>query len=154
MTRVVSAEEMFTASTAVFKDCDIAVMAAAVADYRPVSAADDKIKKKTDEWTLSLTRTKDILFQLGQQKKSGQFLAGFALETSNEKENALTKLKNKNADCIILNSLRDKDAGFGVDTNKVTILHRSGEERIIELKSKKAVAKDIVSFIVTFLYAE
>lgn len=151
---VLTAEEMFEACTAVSRNCDIVVMSAAVADYKPEKAAGNKIKKKEDNWELHLTKTKDILLHLGQHKKAGQFIAGFALETNNEKENALDKLKNKNADCIILNSLQDKDAGFGVDTNKVTILHRSGEEQQVELKSKKEVAKDIVSFIVKHLYAE
>lgn len=150
---VTTAEEMYGACTEIADSCAIAVMAAAVADYRPVTKVADKIKKKDSEWSLSLTKTKDILLQLGQQKKSGQFIMGFALETNNEKENALGKLKNKNADCIVLNSLNEAGAGFGVDTNQVTILHHSGEEVQIGLQSKKAVAREIVSFIISHLHA-
>ena len=145
--QVVSAAEMFDACVAAFPTTDIAVMAAAVADYTPSSVSTDKIKKQAENLQLPLTRTKDILQWLGQQKKEGQFVVGFALETSNEKENALAKLRSKNADCIILNSLNDKGAGFGGDTNKVTILDKTGKEKKIELTVKKDIAKDIVSFI-------
>lgn len=150
---VVSADAMYDAAIKAFEGTNIAVMSAAVADYKPVQAAPEKIKKKQDVWTVELVKNKDILLQLGQQKKSGQFLLGFALETNNEKENALSKLKSKNADGIVLNSLNDKDAGFGVDTNTVTIFHQSGAEEKIALKSKKEVAADIVSFIIKHLHA-
>lgn len=153
LVHVVTAQEMQEACMAVSKEADIVVMAAAVADYRPVEVAKDKIKKKADEWELPLTKNADILLQLGKQKRAGQFIAGFALETNNEKEHALAKLKNKNADMIVLNSLNDEAAGFGVDTNQVTILHRSGEEKKIGPESKKAVAAEIVSFILTQLHA-
>ena len=151
--KVVSATEMFAASEAAFPAMDIAIMSAAVADYTPTTVADEKIKKRSANFELSLTKTKDILQHIGQQKKPGQFVAGFALETNNEKENALAKLVSKNADCIILNSMNDKGAGFGGDTNKVTILSKSGEEQEIALKTKKEIAKDIVSFIVLQIHA-
>ena len=144
---VTTSDEMYDACIYYFDDCLVAVMSAAVADYKPVTFSDKKIKKKEDQWQLQLTMTKDILQQLGSIKKSVQFLAGFALETDNEKENAIAKLKNKNADCIILNSLNDKKAGFGFDTNKISILDQLGNERLFELKTKKEVAKDIVSYI-------
>lgn len=149
---VVSADDMYAAAVKAFEDANIAVMSAAVADYKPAQAAQEKIKKKQDEWSIELVKNKDILHQLGQQKKTGQFLLGFALETNNEKENALSKLKSKNADGIVLNSLNDKDAGFGVDTNTVTIFHASGAEEKIGLKPKKEIAADIVSFIIKHLH--
>ncbi|MFC4231203.1 bifunctional phosphopantothenoylcysteine decarboxylase/phosphopantothenate--cysteine ligase CoaBC [Parasediminibacterium paludis] len=149
---VTSAQNMYDACHEYFADTDIAVMSAAVADYTPETIATEKVKKKEDSWALGLTKTKDILFSLGLIKQPHQFIAGFALETNNEKENALGKLRNKNADCIVLNSLNDNSAGFGFDTNKITILHKSGEEINFELKSKKEVAKDIVSFIISKIY--
>ncbi len=151
---ITSAAALFEACTAVFSESAITIMSAAVADYTPVEVAKDKIKKKADSWELSLTKTKDILLHLGKQKKGGQFIVGFALETTNEKQHALLKLTQKNADCIVLNSLNDEGAGFGVDTNQVTILHRSGEEKKIPLLSKQDVAKEIVSFIISHLHAE
>ncbi|MEN9298494.1 MAG: bifunctional phosphopantothenoylcysteine decarboxylase/phosphopantothenate--cysteine ligase CoaBC [Bacteroidota bacterium] len=150
---VVSGDEMYNAATTSFPNTQIAVMSAAVADYKPVTTATDKIKKKQDEWEIALVKNKDILLQLGNEKKKGQFLMGFALETSNEKENALGKLQSKNADAIVLNSLNDKDAGFGIDTNAVTIFHRNGTEVKTGVKSKKDVAADIVSFIIKHLDA-
>lgn len=150
---VVSGDQMYNVATKEFTDAHIAVMSAAVADYKPVSAATDKIKKKQDEWEISLVKNKDILLQLGKDKKKGQFLMGFALETSNEKENALGKLQSKNADAIVLNSLNDKDAGFGIDTNAVTIFHSNGTELATGVKSKKEVATNIVSFIIKHLHA-
>jgi phosphopantothenoylcysteine decarboxylase/phosphopantothenate--cysteine ligase len=99
-------------------------MAAAVADYTPASVADEKIKKKDEDWSLSFSKTKDILKSLGEQKKNGQVLVGFALETTNERSNARDKLAAKNADIIVLNSLQDEGAGFGVDTNKVSLFDK------------------------------
>ena len=154
LTRVVSAAEMFAACTAAFPTVDIAVMSAAVADYTPELAATEKIKKQSGNLALELVPTKDILQHLGSQKQKGQYLVGFALETQNEKENARKKLVSKNADCIVLNSLRDEAAGFGVDTNKITLLDKAGTEMVSELKSKKEIAKDIVSFIVARTHAE
>jgi phosphopantothenoylcysteine decarboxylase / phosphopantothenate---cysteine ligase len=152
--RVRSAAEMYDACQAVFADMDIAVMSAAVADYTPVTVAAGKIKKKTDGFSIELTKTKDILHSLGQQKKKGQLLAGFALETSSEKEYALGKLASKNADMIVLNSLNDKGAGFGHDTNKITIFDKEGNEYPFETKTKKQVAADIVNIIIQKLHAE
>ncbi len=151
---VVSAADMYDACMAASGEAAVIVMAAAVADYRPVSVASNKIKKNAADWELKLTKNEDILLALGKQKKAGQFIAGFALETNNEREHALAKLQTKNADMIVLNSLNDEAAGFGVDTNQVTILHRSGEEKKIGLQSKKAVAEEIVSFIITHVHAK
>ncbi|MES2373798.1 MAG: bifunctional phosphopantothenoylcysteine decarboxylase/phosphopantothenate--cysteine ligase CoaBC [Bacteroidota bacterium] len=153
ITHVVSASDMFNACDAAFPSADITVMSAAVADFTSVNIADEKIKK-SGNLELSLVKTKDILQYLGSKKTKDQYLVGFALETNNEKENALKKLKSKNADCIVLNSLRDEKAGFGIDTNKITILDKSGKEIEAGPKSKKEIAKDIVSFIVTQLHAE
>ena len=151
---VVSAADMFAACEKVFREMDIAVMSAAVADYTPVQMATEKIKKQSGNLELSLTQTKDILRYVGGQKKDHQYVVGFALETQHEKENALKKLVSKNANCIVLNSLCDEAAGFGVDTNQVTILSKSGKEIVTGIKSKKEIAKDIVSFIVSELHAE
>ena len=146
---VTSAAEMYEACVA--QTYDIAVMAAAVADYTPVTVADNKIKKHNGELTLHLKRTTDILAAMGQQKRDGQVLVGFALETDKERESALKKLNEKNADLIVLNSLRDEGAGFGVNTNKATFYFRNGTEKSLELKSKKALAKDIVNSITELL---
>lgn len=148
VTRVRSAEEMYTAATSVFPFMDIAVMSAAVADYTPKEKSGEKIKKTEAEWTLSFIRTRDILKSLGSVKKANQLLIGFALETQNEKEHALAKLSSKNADMIVLNSLNDTGAGFGHDTNKVSIFDKEGHTYNFDLKSKKEVAKDIVDLII------
>lgn len=144
-----TAEEMY--NNCIDREFDIAVMAAAVADYRPLEKADQKIKKKEQNFTLTLTKNPDILKALGAAKKPGQLLVGFALETGNEKSNALEKLKSKNADMVIMNSLNDAGAGFGADTNKITIYYRNGEEKSFPLKSKTEVAKDIVNSIIEML---
>ena len=151
--RVRTAEEMYNACEKLFAGSDIAVMSAAVADYTPVEVASEKIKKETDGFTLSLTKTKDILKSLGAKKKKGQLLIGFALETTNEMENALNKLDGKNADLVVLNSLRDEGAGFGHDTNKITIFGKNGATRSYDTKSKKEVAVDIVNSIIQLLHA-
>ena len=130
---------------------DIAVMAAAVADFTPSVVSDKKIKKTDAGLVLSLKRTKDILGTLGKAKSGKQLLVGFALETNNEEENARKKLRDKNADLIVLNSLKDEGAGFGHDTNKVTLYFKDGTQKQIELKSKKALAKDIVDAITELL---
>jgi phosphopantothenoylcysteine decarboxylase/phosphopantothenate--cysteine ligase len=150
---VQSAKEMYDACLQVFPHTDIAVMAAAVADYTPVTVSKEKIKKKTDVFNLELVKTKDILQSLGQQKTKDQVLVGFALENTNEKEYALNKLKSKNADLIVLNSLNDEGAGFGYDTNKITIFERGGNQFSFERKPKQQVAKDIVDRIATLIYA-
>ena len=151
--KVKTADEMYRASNDAFENMDIAVMAAAVADYSPVEKAKEKIKKKEDTFTIELAKTKDILKSLGEKKKAGQVLVGFALETNNEKQHAMEKLKRKNADMIVLNSLNDTGAGFGHDTNKITIFEKSGQEFAFETKSKNEVAKDIVDTIIRLYYA-
>jgi len=149
--RVMTAAEMFDACERSFSGSDIAVMSAAVADYTPVNTATEKIRKNSEVITLELKRTKDILKTLGEQKQIGQLLVGFALETENEEDNALAKLAGKNADMIVLNSLRDEGAGFGHDTNKITIFEKNGNRAMYERKPKQQVAKDIVDRIVKLL---
>ncbi len=151
--RVTTAAEMYAASNELFDTADIAIMAAAVADYSPVTVAAEKIKKKEEGLTVELIKTKDILKSLGEKKKKGQVLVGFALETNNEKQNALDKLTRKNADMIILNSLNDAGAGFGHDTNKITIFDKGGNEISFAAKPKSEVAKDIVDTIIRLYYA-
>jgi phosphopantothenoylcysteine decarboxylase/phosphopantothenate--cysteine ligase len=151
--KVNTAEEMYNACTKSFKNADIGIMAAAVADYTPAKREKEKIKKNEKDLSLELKQTRDILKTLGEQKKGKQILVGFALETSNEKQNALKKLKTKNADLIVLNSLNDKDAGFGKDTNRITIFEKGGKEFQFETKSKQEVAKDIVNTIIQLFYA-
>lgn len=150
--RVTSAEEMYNCCLEKFEGVDIAVLSAAVADYTPVIRATEKIKKNDGTLVLELTRTKDILKTLGSLKKKGQLVVGFALETTGEREYALGKLNAKNADMIVLNSLNDEGAGFGFDTNKITIFGRDGSEQAYERKPKQQVAKDIVDQIVKLLY--
>lgn len=142
---VESAEEMFKAATSEFADTDIAILCAAVADYRPKEQADNKIKRKEgDNLTLELIPNKDIAAALGNVKKEGQVLIGFALETNNEEQNALHKIKKKNLDYIVLNSLNDNGAGFQHDTNKIAIINKAGNRTNFELKNKKDVARDIL----------
>ena len=142
---VVSAEEMKNAILHYFDDSDVLIMAAAVADYKPKVVSDEKIKKKNAKLSLELVKTDDILKEIVKNKKQ-QFVVGFALETNNEQENAKQKLVHKNLDAIVLNSLNDTGAGFGHDTNKVTII-TANEEITYTLKSKKEVAVDILNFI-------
>ncbi|KAF5064389.1 Coenzyme A biosynthesis bifunctional protein CoaBC [anaerobic digester metagenome] len=144
---VTSAAQMAEACFSEFKSSDIAIMAAAVADYTVADPAPLKIKKSGDKLTIELCKTTDIIATLGKQKQAGQFLAGFALETDNEKSNALSKLKNKHLDMIVLNSLNDQGAGFGYDTNKVTIIMADGAVTEVPLKSKKDVAAVILDVI-------
>lgn len=148
---VTSTKDMFEAVTARSDAQDIIVMAAAVGDYTPADYSTEKIKKGGGEMALPLARTTDILRHLGGQKPSGQILVGFALETQNEKENALRKLKAKNLDYIVLNSLRDKGAGFGKGTNKITLIDQNGGEERYPLKQKSEVARDILAKIVNDL---
>lgn len=143
-----SAREMYEAAINAFADCNIAVLSAAVADYRPKHIASEKIKKQGEALILELEKTEDILATLGSKKKEDQILVGFALETTNEEQHALEKLKTKNADMIVLNSLRDTGAGFGHDTNKITILTADGKKLEAPLQSKKDAAKAIVNQIV------
>lgn len=151
--RVQTAEQMYEACRERFPAADIAVMAAAVADYTPVVTADRKIKKTGDTLSIDLKKTTDILKSLGETKREGQVLLGFALETDQEKMNALEKLEKKNADLIVLNSLNDPGAGFGKETNKITIFARDGREFPFETKSKNEVAADIVDTLIRLHYA-
>lgn len=153
LVQVTSAEEMYTACQKVFADTDIAIMAAAVADYAPAEISNEKIKKKDDKLIVELVKTKDILKSLGETKRAEQVLIGFALETNNEKSYAKDKLLRKNADMIVLNSLKDSGAGFGHDTNKITIFDKGGKEFNFDTKSKAAVAKDIVDTMINLYYA-
>ena len=145
---IISAEEMYQACKKEFPKTDIAVMAAAVADFTPDFAAKEKIKKSGEELVLKLKPTKDILFELGKNKREDQLLVGFALETNNEIDNAKKKLNNKNLDLIVLNSLKDKGAGFGFNTNKITIIDRKNKITTFDLKEKSEVANDIVEKII------
>lgn len=141
--RVVSAREMYQAAMAEYPDTDIAICAAAVADFRPKEAAGQKIKKTASGLNIELVRNPDILQTMGETKKN-QFLVGFALETENEVENAKSKLRNKHLDAIVLNSLNDSGAGFGKQTNKVTFIDKNFEIKPFELKTKAEVARDIL----------
>ena len=149
---VTTARQMLEACTGYFADADIAVFSAAVADYRPAEAAKQKIKKKDEALTLTLTRTDDIAATLGQKKHNGQILVGFALETEEEEANALKKLKSKNFDLIVLNSLNDEGAGFGHDTNKITIFDGKNKASF-PLKTKTQAANDIVRAIIDKVHA-
>ncbi|WP_299709756.1 bifunctional phosphopantothenoylcysteine decarboxylase/phosphopantothenate--cysteine ligase CoaBC [uncultured Tenacibaculum sp.] len=147
---VTSAQDMYDACHNYFNDVDIAILSAAVADYRPKNIASQKIKKKDASLVIELEPTKDILKSLGEIKKD-QLLVGFALETNDEVSNAKKKIEKKNLDFIVLNSLRDKGAGFAGDTNKITIIDKDFNETGFDLKSKKEVAKDIINVIVNKL---
>lgn len=147
ITRVVSADEMLAQCQSHFTDADVTILAAAVADYKPAEVAKDKIKKESDTMSLQLVRTPDIAATLGKNKRDGQILIGFALETQNGEANAIAKMKNKNMDMIVLNNPRDEGAGFGHDTNKVTFLFPDNNHKIFELKSKKDVARDIAEAV-------
>lgn len=145
---VESAQQMHDAALSAFADSDAAIMCAAVADYAPVVVAEKKIKREKDDIpVIELKKNPDIAAALGKIKKPGQMLVGFALETDNEMANAQSKLERKNLDMIVLNSLADKQAGFGVDTNKVTIIEKDGTVHSYEVKPKKEVAADIVDLI-------
>lgn len=150
--RVTTAKEMLDACSLFFDDADITVLSAAVADYKPVAPARQKIKKKEENMTLALTRTDDIAANLGKRKHNGQVIVGFALETEEEETNALKKLQSKNFDLIVLNSLNDAGAGFGHDTNKVIIMD-GNKKATFGMKSKKEVAADIVDAIIKILHA-
>lgn len=145
--RVTSAGQMYDACVARFPETDCCIMAAAVSDYTLPDPASSKIKKEDDDLSLRLVKTRDILQELGRMKKSGQILAGFALETDNEIENAKKKLHTKNLDFIVLNSLQSEGAGFGFETNQVTIIDRSGNIVPFERKNKTLVAADILDYL-------
>ena len=142
-----SAEDMYNAVSAEYDSMDLVIFAAAVADYRPAVRSDQKIKKSEDELSLTLVKNKDIAMEMGKRKSGAQFHVGFALETQNEAINAQEKMKKKNFDMIVLNSLNDKGAGFSVETNKITIFHSDGNATDYPLKGKDEVAGDIVDAI-------
>jgi phosphopantothenoylcysteine decarboxylase/phosphopantothenate--cysteine ligase len=144
---VTTAQEMYDATHNYFNSCEIAILSAAVADYKPKNTADKKIKKKENTFNIELVKTKDILASLGEIKEN-QFLVGFALETNNELDNAKKKLTSKNLDLIVLNSLNDKGAGFGTNTNKVTFIDNQDNIVNFELKSKQEVAQDLMNTII------
>lgn len=151
--KVHTADEMYDISTSLFESQDVAILSAAVADYKATTVGDEKIKKTEENLTIELKQTRDILKSLGKLKRNGQLLVGFALETNNEKVNALKKLRDKNADLIVLNSLNDAGAGFGHDTNKITIFDANEKEYNFNLKSKKETASDIVDTLIKYLHA-
>lgn len=144
---VTSAEEMYNAANAEFEDSNICILCAAVADFKPETQADEKIKREKDDLIIRLKPTQDIAASLGAKKREDQIMVGFALETNNEAENAQGKLVRKNLDFIVLNSLKDANACFGYDTNKITIIEKDGTTKAFELKSKTEVAKDIIDNI-------
>ena len=148
---VSDAESMASECISRFPECDIAILSAAVADFTPLSPSKVKIKKVAGEMVIELKPTTDIALKLGQMKNGNQFLAGFALETNDEIKNAKNKLKKKNLDIIVLNSLNDEGAGFGHDTNKITIFDRNNNIDKFELKSKDEAAKDILDKIVSMI---
>ncbi len=148
---VESAEEMLIACRQHAPDSKLIVMSAAVADYRPAKVSQIKIKKEKEIPEIPLVPTTDILAEMGTNKKPGQFIVGFALETDNELENAKGKLKNKNLDFIVLNSLQEKGAGFGPGTNKISIINSSGEVTSYDTKSKTEVAKDLVHYLMNHI---
>ena len=150
--KVVSADDMYHSAQMYFENSDIVICAAAVADYRPKTVAEQKIKKSDENLTLELVKTKDILMTLGEHKKN-QYLVGFALETENGVENALSKLKRKNLDAIVLNSMQDEGAGFGGNTNKISFIDTNSAITAFELKTKAEVAVDIFNEIIKRRYA-
>ncbi|HRG54015.1 MAG TPA: phosphopantothenoylcysteine decarboxylase, partial [Bacteroidia bacterium] len=147
---ITSAEELYNAAVNEFKTADVSILSAAVADFKPDTIAKQKIKKTDATPVINLVPTKDTLLELGKLKKKNQLLVGFALETENEVENAKKKIKNKNLDLIVLNSLNDKGAGFKGDTNKITIIDKYNNLKEFKLKTKQEVAKDILNTILDF----
>lgn len=152
LVRVVTADQMFDAALDHYSNVDVAICAAAVADYKPKIVADQKIKKNAQDFTIELVKNRDILMTLGEQKKD-QYLVGFALETENELKNAQAKLRKKHLDAIVLNSLNDAGAGFGHPTNKITFIDKNSAIKAFELKSKAEVALDIWNEIIARTHA-
>lgn len=140
---VVTAAEMFEVCDKLYTETDVAIFAAAVADYSPKEVAAQKVKKIGDTWSVELVKTKDIALEMGKRKAAGQVNVVFALETNNELENARAKLVKKNADFVVLNSMQDEGAGFGHDTNKVTLLFKDGFVKETGLKTKRELADEI-----------
>ena len=151
ITDVTTAGSMADECIALFPGCDIAILSAAVADFTPAEVKSSKMKKDKNDLLLRLKPTTDIASSLGKMKRPGQILAGFALETDDELENAKRKLLSKNLDLIVLNSLKDEGAGFGHDTNKITLIDRNNIIDKFELKSKEEAAKDILEKIVSMI---
>jgi phosphopantothenoylcysteine decarboxylase/phosphopantothenate--cysteine ligase len=151
VTRVSSAAEMFEACSALIKQMDIAVFNAAVSDYTPAEPSGKKVKRGEGEWIIRLEPTRDIAAEMGRRKSKGQVLVGFALETDNEEEHAFSKLKKKNLDLVVLNSMQDAGAGFGTDTNRVTMMDHSGYLEKFELKPKSQVASDLVRRVIKMI---
>jgi len=145
LTRVTSAQEMYDACRGLVEGMDVAIFNAAVSDFAPAEVATEKLKRGERGWTLSLEPTRDIAGELGRAKKEGQFFVGFALESTGELEHARGKLESKNLDLVVLNSIRDEGAGFGTDTNRVTMIDRSGDVESYERKPKSRVAEDLVN---------
>ncbi|HAP01205.1 MAG TPA: bifunctional phosphopantothenoylcysteine decarboxylase/phosphopantothenate--cysteine ligase CoaBC [Bacteroidetes bacterium] len=150
---VQSADDMYSAVMRNSKSADVIIMAAAVADFKVKKISAQKIKKSENSLTLELEKTKDILAELGKRKTKNQFLVGFALETNDEETNALQKLKAKNLDLIVMNSMNEKGAGFGFDTNKVTIIQRGGKKILLPLKLKSEIAHEILEIIIEKIHA-
>jgi len=148
---VTSAAEMLNACVRYFETANVCVMSAAVADYTPITVSAQKIKKQTDTFNIALKKTTDILRVLGERKQANQLLIGFALETNNEEQNAIDKLKKKNLDLIILNSLNDSGAGFKLDTNKITMIDSALNKTTFDTKSKSEVAADICNKIIALI---
>ncbi|MDR1056328.1 MAG: bifunctional phosphopantothenoylcysteine decarboxylase/phosphopantothenate--cysteine ligase CoaBC [Prevotellaceae bacterium] len=149
--RIESAEEMYRQAVKAFPEADVAIMCAAVADFTPENVSDKKIKRGSEDLIIKLKPTKDIAVELGKLKSPRQVLIGFALETDNEEFNALKKLQAKNLDFIVLNSLNDEGAGFGTDTNKISIIDKHDKKTVFALKPKNEIAKDIVYYLITML---
>jgi phosphopantothenoylcysteine decarboxylase/phosphopantothenate--cysteine ligase len=149
-----SASEMYLACCRFFEEVDIAVFAAAVADYRPAKVAEQKIKKDESSFTISLVKNVDIAYEFGKVKRPGQVSVGFALETNDELAHAEGKLQKKNFDMVILNSMNDANATFGYDTNKITVVKKDLPPKEFSLKQKSEVAKDIVKEIAAFLIGQ
>ncbi len=148
---VVSAQQMYDQCVELFPNADAAIMSAAVSDYTPSNPAPSKIKRDSDNWTIEMKANPDIAAQMGKMKKENQVLVGFALETDNEEVNATKKLKRKNLDFIVLNSLKVPGAGFATDTNKITIINNQNKKTDFPLKNKKEVANDIINYLIPLL---
>src|SRR6056297_1484544 len=148
---VQTADEMFDTAVKYFKNCDAAIMSAAVADYKPAQQLEQKVKRKNENLAISLEPNRDIAAHLGKIKKKNQIIVGFALETEDEIKNASQKINTKNLDFVVLNSLKDKGAGFGVNTNKISIIDKTGAVKKFALKPKREVALDIVNKLIAFL---
>jgi len=151
LSRVSSAAEMFEACSDLMAQMDIAVFNAAVSDYTPAETSAQKVKRGEGDWTIRLEPTRDIAAEMGKRKSKGQILVGFALETDKEEEHALAKLKKKNLDLVVLNSLKDEGAGFGTDTNRVSMIDGSGNVEKFDLKPKDQVASDLVKQVIKMI---